>query len=260
VTGLDKAVEEALLRAVESEAVERAIVEALDSEMSDRVWDHLLESQKAQRLVERIAEAPEIRAAIAAQGVGLVGDLGRQLGNVTRRLDDLIEGLVLRILGRRTRPVHAPQAGLITRAVAFVLDGVLLNGGVLLATGLVAVLISAISPGDESASAPALVLGLGAWIAAGATYLIAFWALAGQTPGMRFVGIRLNADGVPAIGLRRAARRLVGLVLAAIPLGAGFVGIVTTDRRRGFHDRLAGTEVLYAPRQPGGSYREAAPG
>jgi uncharacterized RDD family membrane protein YckC len=257
LTGLDEAVEDALLRALESGAVERAIVQALDSEMSDRVWEHLLESEKVQLLIERIAEAPEIRAAMAAQGIGLVQDLGRQVTRVTRTLDNLIETVARRLLRRPARTAPAPQAGAVTRALAFVLDLLLLNGTVLLASGLIAVLVSAISPGDESLSAPALVLGASTWLALGAIYFLTFWALAGQTPAMRFMEIRLDLNGAPAIGLRRAARRLVGFVLAAIPFGLGFVGVVTNERRRGFQDRLADTEVVWAPRQAGAQARPA---
>jgi hypothetical protein len=43
---------------------------------------------------------------------------------------------------------------------------------------------------------------------------------------------------------RRAWRRLVGGALAAIPLGLGFVGVLTRDDRRGWHDRRAGTDVV----------------
>ena len=58
-----------------------ALIEALDSEMVDEVWRRLLASDEAQRLVERIAEAPEIRAAISAQSVGLIEDVGHTIGN-----------------------------------------------------------------------------------------------------------------------------------------------------------------------------------
>ena len=51
----------------------------LDSELVDHVWDRLLASDEAQKLIERIAEAPELRAAIASQGVGLLRDIGRQI-------------------------------------------------------------------------------------------------------------------------------------------------------------------------------------
>src|SRR4051812_30724116 len=130
-TGVDKAIEdateEAIVRALRSPAVERAIVRvlveqnavqrafeealtsdevadaivnALDTEVADRVWEELLASPKVQMLVERIAEAPEVRAAIAQQGVGLLTDLGRRLTTITEALDDAAERFVHRILRR----------------------------------------------------------------------------------------------------------------------------------------------------------------
>ena len=78
----------------------------------------------------------------------------------------------------------------------------------------------------------------------GAFYLVTFWSLAGQTPGMRFFGIRLGAEGgrLPA---RQSLKRLAGLVLAAIPLCLGFLGMLTDERRRGWQDRMAGVDVFY---------------
>ena len=61
---------------------------AIESEVSDRVWEEILASNKAQMLVERVAEAPEVRAAIAQQGFGLVTDIGRQVSKITEALDD----------------------------------------------------------------------------------------------------------------------------------------------------------------------------
>ena len=39
--------------------------------------------------------------------------------------------------------------------------------------------------------------------------------------------------------------RLAGLVLAIVPLFAGFVPVLFTERRRGLPDFLAGTVVVY---------------
>ena len=105
-----------------------ALARALDSEQFDNLWTQLLASDEAQRLVERIAEAPEVRAAVTAQGVGLMEDLGRQLRRVARRLDDGLERVVRRIFGRPQRTDSPRQAGLVTRALAFGLDAGILNG------------------------------------------------------------------------------------------------------------------------------------
>src|SRR3954447_9336348 len=96
-------VEEAVNGALESEAVKRALLEAMDSELVDEVWRRLLASDQAQQLVERIAEAPEVRAAISAQGAGLLEDMGRTIGNLARRLDDSFERLVRRVFFRQPR-------------------------------------------------------------------------------------------------------------------------------------------------------------
>ena len=67
---------------------------------------------------------------------------------------------------------------------------------------------------------------------------------------MRFLGIRLDDyDGTPHLSPRTATRRLVGIVLAAIPLGAGFWMILFSERRRGLHDRIARTEVILVDRR-----------
>jgi uncharacterized RDD family membrane protein YckC len=43
----------------------------------------------------------------------------------------------------------------------------------------------------------------------------------------------------------RALVRLVGLVLAILPLFAGFIPVLFDDRRRGLHDRIARTLVIH---------------
>jgi uncharacterized RDD family membrane protein YckC len=238
-------VEEAVEQAMRSPAVERALNEAIDSEMIDRVWERLLASDEAQKLVERIAEAPEVRSAITAQGVGLIEDIGREAAHATHRLDDGFERIVRRIFFRKRREEKTNRAGVVSRTIAVLLDGAILNAAFLALSGVITLVFSlAFGQGGE-ASAPAIAIGATAWIVMGSLYLISFWALAGQTPGMRFVRIQLDSEEGRRIGLRRAVRRLFGLVLAILPLGAGLWAIVFSADRRGWQDRLADTEVLY---------------
>ena len=69
---------------------------------------------EVQRLIERIATAPEIRQAIASQGVGLLDDIGRQIRDLGGRFDDALERVVRKIIGRpRTEPTR--HVGLVTR-------------------------------------------------------------------------------------------------------------------------------------------------
>jgi uncharacterized RDD family membrane protein YckC len=269
-TGLDRAaeqaVEEAIVRAVESEAVERAIARvlegpaldqavkrALESPGVEQAWERLLASDEAQKLVERIAEAPEVRAAIAAQSAGLLEDIARQVRTVARRLDDAVERIVRRVLFRRLRSEPTDAAGVVSRALALGIDGAVINIGFFAASALIALAASVFLADPEGVSTPALALGTGTWLTVGAAYLLVFWSLAGQTPGMRFVAIRVVADGEARLGFWRSVRRLLGLVVATIPLGLGFIGVLLGERRRGLPDVFASTEVTYAePAASGG--------
>lgn len=277
-TGIDKAVEvaaeEAMVAAVESEAVERALtrvlqgplveeaargalesdtvkqalIEALDSEMVDEVWRRLLASDEAQRLVERIAEAPEIRAAISAQSVGFIEDIGHTIGDTTRRLDDVVEGAARGITFRKRRAEPTERAGALTRALAFGLDLLIVNLAFSGLAAIVALIGSFFSGTGNGVSGFALALGGTTWIALAGLYMVTFWSLAAQTPGMRFFGIRLGVEG-RGLKPRKSVRRLVGIFLAALPFGIGFLGILFDQRRRGWQDRLAGVDVLYEERE-----------
>jgi uncharacterized RDD family membrane protein YckC len=81
-------------------------------------------------------------------------------------------------------------------------------------------------------------------------YFVLFWSAAGQTPGMRLLHLRVRRpDGdKPSIG--RALVRVVGLVLAIVPLFVGFLPVLFTERRRGLPDFLAGTVVVYDRASP----------
>jgi len=246
-------VEEAMNSALESDAVKHAMIEALDSELVDEVWRRLLASDEAQRLVERIAEAPELRAAISAQSMGLIEDVGHTIGNGTQRADGVVERLVRRIFFRKRRSEPTDRAGLVSRGVAFGLDALIVNLGFSGLAAIAALIASAFSGNGNGVSDLALALGTTAWLAMGAVYLVGFWSLAGQTPGMRFLGIRLDAPG-RGLPLRRSLKRLLGMVLAVIPFFLGFLGILFDERRRAWDDRLSGVDVVYE-----GDERRAAP-
>jgi uncharacterized RDD family membrane protein YckC len=250
-------VEEAVNGALESDAVKRALIEALDSELVDEVWLRLLASDETQRLVERIAEAPEVRAAISAQSVGFVEDIGHTIGDGTEQVDGFLERVARRALFRRRREEPTDRAGVATRGIAFALDALLVNLGF---TGIAAIVafVSSAFTGD-GASGLAVALGAGAWLALMGLYLVGFWSLAGQTLGMRFLGLRLAVDG-DGLPPRRSLKRLVGLGLAVLPFGLGLLGILFDERRRGWQDRLAGVDVVYEPREvaPWSRYEGAA--
>ncbi len=240
-------VQEAVDGALESDAVKKALLEAMDSELVDEVWKRLLASDQAQQLVERIAEAPEVRAAISAQGIGLIEDVGRTIGNLARRLDDRFERIIRRIFFRAPRVLPTDRAGLVSRGLAMVIDGVFVNLAFTAFIALVTLLGNAFGGNGEGGGSLAIAVGSTAWLTFGAVYLLGFWSLAGQTPGMRFVGIRLDEE---RLSPRRSFRRLVGLGLSVLTFGIGFLGVVFREQRLAWEDRFSATGVVYDERRP----------
>ncbi len=263
-TGVDRvvnqAVEEAIVRALRSPAVTRAIERAIErdvttdrsrdeiallvrrllaSDVADKAWAEVLESEQAQRLVERIAGAPEIRTAIASQGAGLMTDIGVRLTILTEELDDAME----RVVRPRDPDSETDQAGLATRSAAAAVDLGLLFAGYALIASVVSSLFTAVV-----VTHPSLVWLIVGWallgISGGAIFA-AFWTLAGQTPGMRFLSIRLIAPGSQEITFGLALRRVFAAILSLLPLGLGYLAILRDSSRHAWHDRLTGTEVVY---------------
>ena len=95
------------------------------------------------------------------------------------------------------------------------------------------------------------------WLLLSGSYFVLFWSTAGQTPGMRLMHVRvLDRHGDPP-GLGRSLVRFVGLLLAIVPLFAGFLPVLFDERRRGLHDYLAGTVVHDLDHLPAAVYPEA---
>jgi uncharacterized RDD family membrane protein YckC len=140
-----------------------------------------------------------------------------------------------------------PYAGIATRGVALGIDALLSQGLFITGTALFGLIGSLVGDIRPQWIVPVLVAG--GWVLTVVCYFVGFWSVAGQTPGMRLMHVRVVArDGAPP----RPARgllRLIGLGLAIIPLFAGFLPVLVDDRRRGLADFLAGTVVLYADRE-----------
>ncbi len=98
-----------------------------------------------------------------------------------------------------------------------------------------------------------LILLLAAGFTAGLTalilvpaYFVVFHSLSGETPGKLVVGIRAvgNANDM-VMKPGTSFLRVVGYLLSALPLSAGFIWALLDPEGRAWHDRLAGTRVIY---------------
>jgi uncharacterized RDD family membrane protein YckC len=76
-------------------------------------------------------------------------------------------------------------------------------------------------------------------------YNIFFWMLAGKTLGKAVMGIRVIGPRGARVTFWCALRRSVGYWISALPFFLGFLWVLITEERTGWHDKLAGTRVIY---------------
>jgi uncharacterized RDD family membrane protein YckC len=148
-------------------------------------------------------------------------------------------------------------AGLATRAIAFVIDAALILVVELLVS-VSGVVIVGVLKLPHAINAILAILGGCLAIAWSVGYFVAFWSATGQTPGSRVMQIRVLADSGNLLRPRRAVVRCIGLLLAALPLFAGYVPILFDRRRRGFQDWLARTVVVHTRQLSIAAARRAA--
>jgi uncharacterized RDD family membrane protein YckC len=79
-------------------------------------------------------------------------------------------------------------------------------------------------------------------------YLPISWAVTGRSLGKALMGLRIVRVDGSAFGFVRSLVRFAGYWLSALPFGLGFLASLFDGRRRTFHDRLAGTVVVYDER------------
>jgi uncharacterized RDD family membrane protein YckC len=160
--------------------------------------------------------------------------------------------------------VSPAHAGFISRAIAFVTDLVVMSVALLLVIALTQAMLGFFTLygvfGHTSTLASlahnvvTVVIALaGVVIAIG--YPVASWMLFGETLGKALTGIRVVRMDNSRLTLGWALVRYFGYWLSAIPLFLGFFWVLGDPQRRAWHDKLAGTCVIYTFQQD-----QAAPG
>jgi uncharacterized RDD family membrane protein YckC len=81
-----------------------------------------------------------------------------------------------------------------------------------------------------------------------AAYGAVMWKLRGTTIGGIVCGLRVaRLDGRP-IDWPTAVTRALGSFLSFFIVGLGFIWVVFDSERQSWHDKIAGTVVVHAPR------------
>jgi uncharacterized RDD family membrane protein YckC len=169
------------------------------------------------------------------------------------------------LIPRRPPPQPTPTleghyAGFASRMMAFLVDVVLVSLLFVSTTWITSVTVTTLRIGSylgvslesipgavplaDIVTSPAFIALITVLFILG--YHVFFWLFAGQTPGKALLGLRV----VPIRGGKlhpwRAVLRYLGYYLSALPLFLGFIWVLLDDQRQAWHDKLAGTVVLYA--------------
>jgi uncharacterized RDD family membrane protein YckC len=222
--------------------LERLLDAALASPQSREVIDRVLASDATKQALERVLAGPEVRAALASQTTGLAEEVMSGARATAAGLDSRLS------LGARRSPA-SPFAGVASRGAALVVDAFAIVAGTAVLGGA-ASLVAAVVGGVRPDWLAQTLLSLAA-VAIAVGYFVVFWQTAGQTPGMRLMGVRLLTDrGGGRLTAWQAVMRTIGLALAIIPCFLGFVPALFDRRRRALPDYLAGTVVVYDDAPP----------
>jgi uncharacterized RDD family membrane protein YckC len=137
-------------------------------------------------------------------------------------------------------------AGFVSRLLAYGIDLTVITV-MLIVIGWLADMVGRIFPSlifDPSTFLQVTLAGLVAIVTAGIYYLF-FWTLIGQTPGKMLLGLKIISLDGSRLTLWQALRRFIGYFLSALALYGGYWWVLIDNRRQGWHDKLAGTIVVY---------------
>jgi uncharacterized RDD family membrane protein YckC len=140
-------------------------------------------------------------------------------------------------------------AGFWIRLAAYLLDYTILTvvsvAALLIAGGAAFLITRSTDATIESLQTHEVVLFLGTTLL-GFFYYVYFVRGPWQaTPGKRICGIHITRGNGRAITAWRALGRTFAYILSAIPLGIGFLMIGWTDQKKGLHDIVCDTRVVY---------------
>jgi len=146
---------------------------------------------------------------------------------------------------RRSIAADYGYGGLITRTLGAAIDALLINLAALAVAAVVALVLSIFPVPHEKKQVLAAIGGVlfAVWVVA---YFVTFWSTTGQTPGDHVMRVAVRREDGRSLSPWRALWRLVGAVVGLV-LFLGYVPILLNQRRRAFHDWMAGTVVINKP-------------
>jgi len=97
----------------------------------------------------------------------------------------------------------------------------------------------------DTTNTTAVLGALFSWTILASLYFTICWAAAGQTLGMRLMGLQVVRESGKPIGFARAFLRVVVLAFLIGPFFLGLLLVLVHPKRRAVHDLATGTVVIY---------------
>jgi uncharacterized RDD family membrane protein YckC len=144
-----------------------------------------------------------------------------------------------------TAAVPREYAGPVSRTLAYGLDALVVVTaftGAAVTLGMIASVVGAQARDLAHAAASAYLVALPA---AFAVYNALFWMLAGRTPGLALLGLRVVAVRGHSLSLSWPSALVRAVVLGLFPIGA--LWALVDRRHQALHDKIAGTVVVRMP-------------
>jgi uncharacterized RDD family membrane protein YckC len=208
--------------------------------------------------VGKLSGEPAVRDLVTSQGTSMAGDMVDALRNAAAAGDAELERPFARRSTLTTPVERAARAGFASRALAFVIDVAIVTLGSVLLGGVISLILNFFGLGAQQlrAGSPSEILQLIRTLTVALSalavllfvplYFVAFWRLAGATPGKMVLGLRVVCGDAPNIAWPRGLLRYLGYFLSALPLFLGFLWVLRDSQRQGWHDKLAKTHVVHA--------------
>jgi uncharacterized RDD family membrane protein YckC len=137
------------------------------------------------------------------------------------------------------QPVFSPQtAPFSLRLMAAVVDGCIISAALLAFIAAFAMTVGKL-PGGPMTTQTAAIGVAGTLVALTLMYQLLFFSLSEATPGMRYARISLCTFSDDNPTRRAMRRRILATVLAACPLGIGFLWAWLDEDGLGWHDRIS---------------------
>jgi uncharacterized RDD family membrane protein YckC len=77
-------------------------------------------------------------------------------------------------------------------------------------------------------------------------YFAVSFTMLGQTPGKLLLGLRVRTVEGKRLPFWRSCIRVLAYILSAVVFFLGFLWVLVDDQRQAWHDKIAGTYVVYA--------------